>query len=120
MKYSWSDFPLWKFCQVPSAVPTTQRYMVKIIESHENPFVSDKQKDGPLVLRTLVNQSNKLVGYSFTFRRSPKVRDFAYSLGVSYGVPDTENMLVVLGSPHLRVIRYGDAVPVYHVVLRRK
>ena len=117
---SWSDFPVWKFCQVDTTAPTSCRYAVKIVESVESPYVDEKQRDGPLVIRTLVNSSMKLVGYSFTFTHEPKVREFGYSLAASYGVPDTDEMMLVLGSQHLRVLRAGTTKPVYHVVLRHK
>ena len=117
---SWSDMPVWRFCEVDTTVTTSHRYAVKIVDSVESPFVDVKRRDGPLVIRTLVNTSQRLVGYSFTFTHDPSLRDFGYSLAASYGVPDTEDIMLVLGSPHLRVLRSGKDNPVYHVVLRHK
>jgi hypothetical protein len=120
MSNTWSEFPVWEFCEVKTSRPETYRYAVKIIESVESPYVQEKHQDGPLTIRTLINGTQRLVGYSFTFACKPRVQGFSYSLAASYGVPDTDEMRLVLGSPHLRVLRSGTTQPVYHVVLRHK
>lgn len=123
-RFDWSAVPVWRFCQVSHTGPTV-KYAVKVVSSIESPYVGEKECDGPLVIRTLVSSAQKLVGYSFTFREQPavghpSVKEFGFSLAAAYGIPDTEEMMLVLGSPHLRVIRSGKEKPCYHVVLRHK
>lgn len=115
----WSSVPVWKFCPVDTTAPAL-KFAVKVVNSVEQPYVGEKEHDGPLTIRTLINSAQKLVGYSFTFKQKPAVREFGFSLAAAYGLPDTDEMLLVLGSPHLRVIRSGTEQPVYHVVLRHK
>jgi hypothetical protein len=116
----WSDLPVWRFCPMQATASTSTRYAIKVIDSVETPYVNEKHRDGPLVVRTLVNSAQKIVGYTLTFTNSPKIREFGYSLAASYGVPDTEDLLLVMGSPHLRVLRAGTDKQVYHVVMRHK
>lgn len=123
-RFDWSAAPVWRFCQVDHTGPTV-KYAVKVVNSVEPPYVGEKGRDGPLIVRTLINSAQKLVGYSFTFKKQPavgppSVKEFGFSLAASYGIPDSDEMMLVLGSPHLRIIRSGTENPVYHVVLRHK
>lgn len=113
----WSEFPTWCFCRLDG---DTVKYVVKVTPSVEAPFVGTKQRDGPLTIRTLINSTQKLVGYSFAFRNKPKIREFGYSLAASYGLLDSDSILLVLGSPQVRVIRTGTEHPAYQIVLRHK
>lgn len=120
--HNWPQLEPWRFC----AIESRGRYLgfvVKITKAHEQPHAQTKQKDGPLRIRTLVNRSDKLVGYRFDFEnqnKSLKLHDFGFVLGASYGLIDSPEMLLVLSSPHLRILRCGTLSPAYYVVLRRK
>lgn len=116
----WAGFPVWEFCRY-GLESGSVRYAVKITASVEIPYVEEKMRDGPLTIRTLINSARKLVGYSFVFKDRPSISEFGYSLAASYGVMETNSAVIVLGSPHVRVLRAGtEEVPSYHVVLRHK
>lgn len=119
MRY-WPDIPTWQFYLADD--PECCRYVVKVQASVEQPTVDASSADDFLNVSTLVNQAGKVIGYSFDFSTepTPEIADFGFSLAASYGKPDTTEVMLVLGSPHLRAIRAGAGCPTYQIVLRRK
>ena len=116
----WAQIPQWQFYwEQPD-----RRCHVKVAPSVSIPTVGEKQNDGFLAIKTLLGQSGKLVGYTFGFKpqehTTPAFRSFGWSMAASYGVVDSDEILLVLDSPHIRIMRTGTNFPTYHLVLRHK
>jgi hypothetical protein len=121
---NWSNIKPWNFSWIDE-----QNVVVKIQAAVEQPTCRDVQKDGWVTSSTLYND-NKLVGYKFHMapvkvgeEQYPAVRTFSsFSMAASYSTTEPDNELVlVLGSPHVRLIRLGKPEnAIYQLVMRRR
>jgi hypothetical protein len=111
----WATIQPWTFCWEQPG----RRCHIKITPSVSTPEVRERHHDDFLSIRTLWGQ-NKMVGYTLTFRGSPLIRTFGWSMAAAYGVVDSDDMILVVDGPHIRVVRAGTLTPTYHAVLRHK
>ncbi len=120
MSAIWSQIPTWQFFwEKPD-----RRCHVKVVPSVSVPEVGEVERDDFISIRTLLGQTGKLVGYTFMFKPvetvTPAVRSFGWSVAASYGIVDSDEIVMLLDSPHIRIVKAGTRTPTYHLVLRHK
>ena len=121
---NWASIKPWQF-----SWPDSENIVIKIQPAVEPPTVKEVQQDGWVTCSTLYND-NKLVGYqlnvpstTLSAQTFPDVRTISgFSMAISYSPDEPDDELVlVLGSPHIRLIRLGKPDnAIYQLVMRRR